>query len=232
MSSDRFEIDPGYPERERSGWQNCLIGCLVVAGIFAILMAGFAWWIANNWRGWVADAGTEVFSSVVDASELPNEEKLEVKEQILRLGEAFRENKVPPERVGMILEGFFESPLFTSSVVTAIERKYFDKSELTDEEKAQGSKDLRRFVRGMVKKSIKQEDLEEALQHIATKLQDGNWEFRQDVSDEQLRALLKTIKEKADVAEIPEEVEEIDPSEELRRIIDAALEEGVPEDAE
>ena len=151
MSSDRFEIEPDYPERERSGWQSCLVGCLIVTVVLLVLGGIAVRWIWVNWRNVVADAGTEVFAKLVDQSELPDLEKGEVKAQINRLGDAFRENRIPPERIGMILEGFFESALFTSSVVMAVERKHFDQSELTDEEKEQGRKDLRRFVRGMGK---------------------------------------------------------------------------------
>ena len=47
--------------------------------------------------------------------------------------------------------------------------------------------------------------------------------FRQQISDQDLRAALTEAKARADAAEIPAEPEAVDPSDELKRIIDESL---------
>ena len=60
---------------------------------------------------------------------------------------------------------------------------------------------------------------------IADRQPNGGWKLRETLTDEQLRAFLKAAKEQADAAAIPEQPESFDPSDEVKRIIDEALNE-------
>lgn len=223
MSSDRFEIEPEVVYREKSGYSGCLRGCLI-AGVVLLVLAGIvAFWIANNWRAWVSDLGVEAVDQMLAESDLSDQERKEVGEQVDRIAEAFRSGQLSGEQLGEAVQKIIESPLMPSLVVSAANEKYLNDSGLTDEEKAQGRIDLQRFVRGMMDEKIKEDQFEEVIAHIAEKQEDGQWQFRDKATDEQLRALLKSAREKADAAEIPAEVEEIDPSDEIRRIIDETL---------
>ncbi len=124
-----------------------------------------------------------------------------------------------------------ESPLFAAFMVYAVEEKYFDQSGLTHEENEAGKTALTRFVRGLTQEKIDEQAIEEVLDHIGDRQSDGSWHMRDQVSDQELRAMLASAKKHADTAEIPEEVEEFDPSDELTLIIDEALatSQGQPE---
>ena len=59
--------------------------------------------------------------------------------------------------------------------------------------------------------------------HVADRRPNGQWQLRQAVSDEELRAALSEAKAQADAADIPPAPENIDPSDEVKRIIDESL---------
>jgi 2-hydroxychromene-2-carboxylate isomerase len=116
-----------------------------------------------------------------------------------------------------------ESPLMPLFVVMAIERNYFDHSKLSDEEKAEGRQSLKRFVRGAFDEKIKEPGIDSVMSHVADRRGDDRWHLRQSVSDEELRAALAEAKKQADEAGIPDAPENIDPSDEVKRIIDESL---------
>ena len=226
MPSERFQIEPyesDEPDRTKSRMSGCLVGCLGAFGVSVILLVVAAVWISRNWQDWVADFCLHAIDTMVESSDLPELEKKEIQIQVVRVADAFSAGELPAEKMALIVEYFKESPLLTSMVVASVERKYFDRSGLTDEEKEQGRIDLRRFVRGMVDEEIDEDAFHAAVEPITDKRPDGGWRIRETVTDDQLRALLKAAKEKADAAGIPAEVEEVDPSDEVQRIIDAAL---------
>ena len=113
-----------------------------------------------------------------------------------------------------------------SLIVMAVDKQYFERSGLSDEEKAQGRDALKRFARGVIDGKIDQKGIDAVMAHVADQKGDGNWQFRAKVSDADLRAAIAEAKSRADKAGIPAEAETtIDPSDEVKRIIDEALQE-------
>ena len=227
MSDDRFEIEPPqyYEETKSSG--GCLKGCLIVLIVIVILGVIVGFWVAMNLKGWVADIGSEAIGQMIDESEWPEQEKGEVKVEVDRLADAFRKGEISGDQLAIIMEQIIESPLWTTMAVAAIEKKYVENSGLNEEEKQAGRVDMRRFLRGMVTKQLSEEDFDTAISKLAVKDDKGLWEMKESATDEELRELFAVVKEKVDAAEIPPEVEDVDPSDEMKRIIDEALGEGI-----
>ncbi|MEM9351536.1 MAG: hypothetical protein AAGA92_00840 [Planctomycetota bacterium] len=224
MPADRFEIEPEQQgTEEKSALSGCLLGCLVVTGLAILFLVAAAWWVSRNWRDLMSDYVSAAVKETLAESGLPEEEQAEVLVQVERLADAFRAGELDGPQLFSIFEELVESPLFSSMLVTAVERGYLDDSGLTDEEKSAGRVTLRRFIRGMVDEEIDEAGFDQVMVHIADKRPDGSWEMRPQATDEQLRELLKTAKQLADEAEVAAEPEEVDPSDELKRIIDAAL---------
>jgi hypothetical protein len=215
--------------RKRSLWQTCLIGCLGVLAVMIVLGVVFGFWASRHWRGWFAGVGSQVINQMVDSSDLPPQEKVEVKEQVDRVAKAFGEGQISNEQFSAIVKKLVESPLMPLFVVMAVERKYFDRSKLSDEEKAQGRQSLKRFARGVFDEKIKEMGIDAVMAHVADRKPDDKWELRQTVSDEDLRAALSEAKAQADAADIPPAPENIDPSDEVKRIIDESLNEHQPQ---
>jgi hypothetical protein len=202
---------------------TCLIGCLAIFAIMLVLAVIAGIWISRNWRGWFADVGSQAINQGIDSSDLPPQEKVEVKVQVERVAKAFREGQISNEQASAIGKQLMESPLMPLFVVMAVERQYFDRSKLSDEEKAEGRKSLQRFARGTFDGKIDEKGIDAVMAHVADRKPDGEWELRSTVSDHELRAALSEAKTQADEASIPEAPENIDPSDEVKRIIDEAL---------
>lgn len=225
----RFEIMPGEydePKKPRSKWATCLMGCFAVFVVLVVLMIILGVWVARNVRGWVADFGSQAVNRAVEQSGLPPQEKIEVKEQVERVGTAFRDGRISMDQAMTIFEKVTKSRLMPAIVVSAMDIHYIARSGLSDEEKKAGRVSLERFTRGMIRGKIANEGLDKVMVHVADQREGGEWRLRPRVSDADLRLALNEAKVQADAAQIPAEAESFDPSDEFKRIIDEALEEG------
>jgi hypothetical protein len=215
-------------EKKRSAWTTCLIGCLAAVGVMLICVALVGFWVMRNWRGWAADAMSQVVDQGVNEMQLPDDEKQEIKVQANRVIDALRDGSLSGEQAGRILERFLQSPLMPAFVVLAADKQYLEKSGLSDEEKAEGRLALQRFANGVIKGKIPEQSVDAVLSHVADRAPGGEWELRQQVSDEDLRAALAEARSHADEANVPAEPEMFDPSDEIKKVID----EGMREQAE
>jgi hypothetical protein len=202
--------------RKKSG---CLKGCLIAVVAMLVLAGVAAYVVSQYWPVWVLQA----VNTAIDRSDLPAQEKEEVKSQIKRIADGYRAGRLGYQQLFALIENLAQSPLMTSLVVIVVDERYLDRSGLTDAEKNDGRPTLRRFVRGMVDEKIPKASIDEAMRHVADRQSDGSWALREQASDEQLRAFFAAAKTAADAAQIPAQAEDIDPSEEIRKVIDAAL---------
>jgi hypothetical protein len=220
-----FTADVAAPptEKRRSGWQNCFIGCLIVCVILFVLLALVAFWISRNWRDWIATGGTEGIRQAMLDSQLPPQEQQEIMVQVDRVATAFRDKQVSAEQLGVLAEKLMQSPLMSAIVASTIDRQYLAKSNLSEEEKTEDRRTLQRFVRGVIDKKIDEQGLDAAMTHVADRDRQGHWQLKKQLTDEELRAFFAEAKRQADDAGIPAQPAEIDPSEEVKKIVDAAL---------
>jgi hypothetical protein len=223
MATDMYDDQRQEEQPKKKGMSGCLWGCLIAFVVVVVLAVLIAVIVARNWREWTASLSTQVIQQAIEATDLPEAEQTEVMEQVHRVTDAFRENQLSMEQVQRIMLQLQESPLIPSFVVSAIDEKYLNGSGLSDEEKTEARNTLNRFVQGMIQQKIAEADVNEVMAHVADRQPDGSWQLREQVTDDQLRTMLEAAKAKADAAGIDEQVEEIDPSDELRRIIDQAM---------
>jgi hypothetical protein len=218
------------PVRRRSWLSTCLFGCLIIAVVGVVLAAIAAYWIAQNWRGWTASFVSEGINHSIDEADLPQQEKDEIKVQVERVADGFRNNRISNDQMRVMFQELTESPIFSTIAVYTAEAKYLDPSGLPDEEKAEARITIQRFVRGAVEGTIEQHSIDAALQHVADWKGDDGWQLRESVTDAELRAFLAVAKTEADKANVPEEPVEFDASDEIKRIIDKAMGEQLAEE--
>lgn len=211
---------------EKKGLSGCAIagiGCGVIAilGIIAAIMGGL--WVANNAR----EFGTEIAASVLKAGlnelEVPDDQRKRMHARIDDVGQQFKDGKLDIEQVGEIFQRLSESPILPAGVSLFVKRVYIRDSGLDEEEKAAADTAIQRFARGVIDNSIPEAKREAVLDMISTKKPDGNREFKQKLTDEELRDFLKAVTEAADEAGVPIEVPEINFADEFDKAIDEAL---------
>lgn len=221
VEDDRTRQEP--PVASNNWMKGCLLGCLGAVVVTLILGTVATIWVYRNWRTWFSAGATQAVNQAIDSSELPPEEKNQIKVDVDRFFVAFRDGRVSMEQFGRLVQKLVESPLMSTLVASAAEKKFLDGSGLSQEEKAEAKVTLQRFLRGSIDEKIDQASVDAALRHVADRQPDDSWRFRDKVSDADLRAFLAAAKKAADDAQIPEQPQEFDPSDEVKRIIDEAL---------
>lgn len=181
---------------------------------------------ARNFRGWAADFGSQAINQGIDSSDLAPQEKIEVKQQVDRVGKAFRDGRITVEQAGTIVQKVMQSPLMPILVVGAVDKHYFARSGLSDDEKKEGRLTLKRLARGVIDKKIDEKGLDKVMSHVADRQSNGSWQLRPQVTDDELRAALAAAKADADDAGIAAQPENIDVSDELKKIIDESMPAG------
>lgn len=226
VEDDRFSGGADVPSGESkkgSTARTCLMGCLFafLAMVVIAVIAGI--WISRNWKELASNVGSAALKQTIEQTDLPIEERDEINVQIDRVAEAFRGGQLDGVAMERLMRNLVESPLMTMIAASAIDRKYIAASGLDDAEKAAAQVTLQRYLRGALDDKFTQQEIDAAMQPVADQTGPGQWELRERVTDDELRQFLKTANEQADAAEIPEEIEAVDPSDEFKRIVDEAL---------
>jgi hypothetical protein len=226
MASDaQFGVEgTRYTEPKQRSWlQTCLIGCLIIFVIMIVVAVLATIWVTHHWRGWASNLGSSAIKQAVDASDLAQQQKQAIGELVDRVADAFSSGRLSVDQMGSIMEKLARSPLMTSIMVTAADKKYLARSGLSDAEKAAGRETIRRFASGAVEKKIDKAGIDAAMTHISDIERNGRVQLRQTVSDDELRAFLAEAKVQADKAGIPNEPPMIDAAAEFKRIVDEAI---------
>jgi hypothetical protein len=234
MATDtRFDVDgTRYAEpQKRSFGQSCLIGCLIVFAILLVLAVLAGVWVSQHWRGWASDFGSIATKQMVADSGLGPDQKQAIAKQIDRVADGFKTGRLSVEQMRGIMEKITKSPLMASIMASAADKKYLANSGLTDAEKADGRKTVKRFASGVFNRKIDKQAMEAALAPISEEQSSGSVRLKQIVSDDELRAFLKEAKEQADKAGIAEQVESVDAAGEFKKVVDEALNEDKSEPA-
>jgi hypothetical protein len=220
-----FEDDMNYrADKPSRGWgRTCLMGCLWTSAVLVVVITLLGIWAAPRLRGWFASIGSQAIKQSIQAANLPQQEKDELGVEIDRVAEAFREGKLSGDQVGAILTMIMKSPLAGAIAVAVADAQYFDASGLSEEEKTAGRLTLQRFTLGAIDERIPEAKRDEVLALIGEKDAKGNFQLRERVSDEELRAFLAKAQAEADAAGIEPQPPAVDLSSELKRIVDQAL---------
>ena len=213
---------------EKKGLSGCAIagiGCavIVVAGLIAVVIGGF--WVANNVRELGTDLAVTAMKEGLNELEVPDEQRERMHDRIDDVGQQFKDGKLEIEQVMAIFKKLSESPILPAGVSLFVKRVYIRDSGLDEDEKAAADIAIQRFSRGVIDNSIPEAKREAVLDMISTKKPDGNREFKQKLTDDELRDFLKAVTEAADEAGVPAEVPEVNFADEFDKAIDEALDE-------
>ncbi|UUO04461.1 hypothetical protein M4951_13780 [Blastopirellula sp. J2-11] len=212
------------PQKSGGGASKILLGCLVVILlIFAVFCAGGVY-LYMNAGTFVAQIAKSVGHQMIDETDLPEEQKVGMKEQIDRLADGYVDGDISQEQLEQIGTNISKSPVISAIPVIVVETLYIKKSGLSDEEKADAKKQLNRVAHGMFEDKITSEQLDPAMEKIATKDENGKWQMRNPLTDEELKSFVGEMKTIADENEIPDEDFNIDIVAEFKKAIDDALE--------
>lgn len=223
---DRFDREDGGGVPEKKGLSGCAIaaiGCGVIV-LLGLIVAGIAaWWVAENVRQFGTDFAVSAMKEGLKELEVPDDQRIRMHARIDKIGEQFKEGKLDLEQVGEIFRKISEGPLLPAGISLFVKRVYIRDSGLDEEEKAAAHLAIQRFSRGVIDKSIPDATQQAALDIISTRDGQGNRQFKQQLTDEELRAFIEAVKKAADDAGVAPEVPEINFADEFDKAIDEAL---------
>lgn len=225
---DPFESQDQDVVPKKEGLSGCAIagiGCavVVVLGLVAAVLIGF--WVAKNARELGTDLAVSAMKEGLNELEVPDDQRQRMHARIDEVGQQFKDGKLELEQVGAIFEKLSESPILPAGVSLFVKRVYIRDSGLDEEEKNTAHIAIQRFSRGVIDRSIPDAKREAVLDMISTKDINGNRQFKQKLTDDELRAFIKTVTETADEAGVSTEVPEINFADEFDKAIDEALDE-------
>lgn len=225
-------ISPRMMSAHRRG--GVIQGCLIALGVLLLLAIIGGVIVAMNWRSWTASGMRAAVTEAMQKSTLPPAEQAEVIAVVDQFAGDFKDGTVTTAQFFDVLKGFSESPMVPAMIVSGMQNEYVEKSTLTPEEKADGNKQLSRFVHGIYDQTIPQTKIDDVIAPIsppagtpgAVSVHTNNINIElkdpKDVTPEELKAFLANAKAAADEANVPDQVFEIDWSSELQKVIDQA----------
>lgn len=219
---------------------NLLLGCGVVLGVVVLAGIAAAVWISMSWRGWTSSAIQRGTDRVLTEAHIDPVEHQEIMTHVKELMTKFENKDITLEELGHVAEQIAKSPIVPAAMVMITDHVYIAQSELSDEEKADARIQLGRYAQGVKDKAIDPETAQQVLDPISTDTPDSNdiilnLNYNQsgkktralrsadEVSADDLRAVVEQARALADEAGITENPVEIDLSDELGAAIARAL---------
>ena len=221
-----------FDEPRKNNWMGCAIGCLVAFGLCVVVCAGAGFYAFRQAKTIASSFARQGVESVLDEANLPAEEESAILEQFDRVSEAFQSGDLTMEDLGQITENLAESDIPALITLKAIETRYLDESGLSDAEKEEARKILVRVVQGAIDEKFDQADIKRLTDHFlvspdpsaeALPEEIGADDWKQSMTDDELRALIADARELVESKDIPEVDEEIRISDVLRGAIDEVM---------
>lgn len=226
--SDPFLSEDQEAVPEKKGLSGCAIagiGCSVIIVLLLIAVGVGAWWISRHGRQFGTDFAAAAMKEGLRELDVPDEQRQRMHARIDDVGKRFKEGELELEQVAMIFQKLSQSPILPAGVSLFAKRVYIRDSGLDDDEKQAAHLAIQRFSRGVIDELIPETERESVLDMISTKDPNGNRQFKQKLTDAELRAFVAAAGKAADDAGVPDKVPEINFADEFDKAIDEALSE-------
>ncbi|MCA8959323.1 MAG: hypothetical protein KDC38_02370 [Planctomycetes bacterium] len=214
---------PESPDFQSDKSSGAKTGCMIVGTgclILLLIGIGLAIYLALNWKEYVTEIGRRTFDAVVEDSQLPEDQKVKIKETIDRVADDYKKERIDEKQIEAI---FREArPLLTAVIGLAAVQKYIAPSRLSDEEKAAGELAVRRLIHGVFDGSVPDSAIDELQELIAPTGSSGRVNAKEKMTDDEVREVIAKAKQAADDAGVPAEVPPPDIAGELERAVDRA----------
>lgn len=206
-----------------SGCAIAAIGCSVVLVLVLVLGGLVAFWSFQNARQLGADFAAAALKEGLKELDLPADQQTRINARIDDVAQQFKDEKLTVDEVVHIFEKIGQGPLMPAGLALVVKRVYIRDSGLSDEEKDAAEISIHRFVRGVIDESIPEAEREAVLDRISTMDPQGNRQFKETLTDDEVRAFVDAAKQAADDAGVAEDVPEINFADEFDKAVDEAL---------
>ena len=201
------------------------VGFFVLGGVLCVVGV---WYVASNIDKWVVGLGREAIVAAINDSELPQEEKTEVITQVDRLVTAYKEKRIDQSDLERVMTELQDAPALKALALYGIEDEFLKDIDLTPAELQQARRTFERALRGVYEGKINDEVFYAALpgyeEDEPIRLAANNPAEQPTNEGDDVRELLIKLKVMADNAGIPDEPFQLDIGDEVKKLVDRALE--------
>ena len=192
------------------------IGCFTVI-VLAIVVVVV---VVMNFKKIAATGARAVIVEGINNSQLPEEQKTELIQQVDALAGEFKENNISMEQFAAIAKELAEGPILPLGMFMMVDVKYVKPSGLSAEEKEDAALQIQRFTRGVAEGAIPKETLQSSFGMLAVTDTQGNQRLKESLTDDELRAFIGQLKATADEAKVLNEPYEVDIAAEFRKAVE------------
>lgn len=192
---------------------------LIIFGMLFLCVVLIGIYVGMHWKEWTADVANVAAQEMVNDSGLPDDQKQEILLEIRQLGDDFKNGNISTEELSRVVKAIADSPLIPLAGVQAARHKYIEASDMSEEEKAAGTRALQRFARGVYENRISREAVDDVVKPIAELRPNGRWRMKENPTRMEIEQFLENAKARADEAMIPDEPFDLDIADELRKAI-------------
>jgi hypothetical protein len=214
---------PAPPRKSGLSWIWALVfiflGFLFLGGV--VCVAGVCY-VAANLDKWVVGLGREAIVAGINDSELPQEEKTEVITQVDRLVAAYKERKINQADLERVMTELQDAPALKALTLYGIEDEFLEGSSLTGQELEQARLTFQRALRAVYEGKLSDETFYNTLPGDFDDVRLASTDEPQNADDD-LRECLAKLKVIADNADIPNEPFQLDIGDEVKKLVDRAL---------
>jgi hypothetical protein len=223
---------PQFQQPPRKSGVNWLLSLLLIfVGFFVlggVLCVVGVWYLASNLDKWVVGLGREAIVAAINDSELPQAEKTEVITQVDRLVTAYKEKKIDQADLERVMTELQDAPALKALALYGIEEEFLTGTDLPPAELAQARRTFERALRGVYEGKINDEVFYAALpgydDEEEIRLAANNPAQQETAEVDDIRELVAKLKVMVDNAGIPDEPFQLDIGDEVKKLVDRALE--------
>ncbi len=200
-----------------------LYGCigLVVLGLLAAVGSYF------GAKQMLKVAAGEIYESVGEEMrdmDLSDQERQDADKILVELRDGMRSGDIGLGKMPEIIEAMQDGDIISYGLLLSIRQDFAEDTTLSDDERADGKRQLGRIGDGIAKNRFGTSEMEDILGTIVTRTSDGQLEVNEDPTSDELRETAKRAKEAADQANLSEDPPPINFVGELQAILDRVKE--------
>ena len=169
-----------------------------------------------------AELIAEAMKNAVNKLDIEAEQKAKVGSQIDRLRDAYSSEALNNQQVQNIADDLVNGQFGTLATIWFMEATYINGSGLSQEEKDAVHVTLGRLARGMKADKITDEEMAAIIDPYSTTKEDGTKSLKENLSDQEIREIVKSTNELLNKKEVSKEAMKFDIGQELKEALDSA----------
>ncbi|MBI4578230.1 MAG: hypothetical protein HY718_00915 [Planctomycetes bacterium] len=198
-----------------------IIGTVLL--ILVLICGGLVTYVAYNFPRWAAGLARGPLIGAVDGSDLPDDQKTLIKQNLTRVADAFQDRRISYTQFKTIFQKLASGPFFHLVGVESMRYQYGLAHPTMDDERRQTMLSFDRFERGIVENTIPSSKVSEVMALVHDPDQHHGPASQPAITEAQLKPFIDAMRVAVEEAKIPAEPFQADFAGEIDKAVSAVL---------